>query len=104
MLAYNFELMVMEGEKLVLEPTAAALLFSPPRGLLVGASDCVSTAVELHAEKGQLLEGQVVPPSAGIKVTITKRSSDEVVFVTETAEDGKFKIGPLQGGVDYRYK
>lgn len=102
MLMYNFELMVMEGESLVLEPTAAVLLFSPPRGLLVGANDCVSTAVELYAEKGQLVEGQVIPPSAGIKVTVTKGSSDEVVVVTETAEDGKFKIGPLQGGVDYR--
>jgi hypothetical protein len=102
MLVYNFEFMVMEGEKLVLEPTAVALLFSPPRGLLVGANDCVSTAVELHAEKGQLVEGQVIPPSAGIKVTVTKGSSDEVVAVTETAEDGNFKIGPLQGRVDYR--
>ncbi|XP_021915728.1 nodal modulator 1 isoform X3 [Zootermopsis nevadensis] len=104
MLMYNFELMVMEGESLVLEPTAAVLLFNPPRGLLVGANDCVSTAVELYAEKGQLVEGQVIPPSAGIKVTVTKGSSDEVVVVTETAEDGKFKIGPLQGGVDYRVK
>jgi hypothetical protein len=101
-LAYNFELMVMEGENLVLEPTAAALLFSPPRTLLVGANDCVSTAVEFHAEKGQLVEGQVIPPSAGIKITVTKGSSNEVVVVAETAEDGKFKIGPLQGGVDYR--
>ncbi|PNF29184.1 Nodal modulator 1 [Cryptotermes secundus] len=104
MLEYNFKLMAAEGEKLVLEPTAGTLLFSPPRSVLVGANNCVSTAVELHAEKGHLVEGQVIPPSAGIKVTITKGSSSEVVVVTETAEDGKFKIGPLQGGVDYRVK
>jgi hypothetical protein len=102
MLEYNFQLMAAEGEKLVLEPTAGTLLFSPPRSVLVGANNCVSTAVELHAEKGRLVEGQVIPPSAGIKVTVTKGSSGEVVVETETAEDGKFKIGPLQGGMDYR--
>jgi hypothetical protein len=104
MLAYDFELMAVEGENLVLEPTAGLLLFSPPRVSLVGANNCVDTAVELHAEKGRLVEGQVIPPSTGIKVTVTKGSSDEVVVVTETAEDGKFKIGPLQGGVDYRFE
>lgn len=102
MLAYKFELMVKEGEKLVLEPTSGLLVFSPPQRFLVGANDCVDTAVELHAEKGWVVEGQVVPPSAGVKVTVLKGSSDEVVAMTETAEDGKFRMGPLQGGVDYR--
>jgi hypothetical protein len=102
MLAYKFELMVKEGEKLVLEPTSGLLVFSPPQRFLVGANDCVDTAVELHAEKGWVVEGQVVPPSAGVKVTVFKGSSDEVVAMTETAEDGKFRMGPLQGGVDYR--
>jgi hypothetical protein len=102
MVEYNFQFMAGEGEKLVLEPSSGTLLFSPPRSVLVGANTCVSTAVELHAEKGRLVEGQVIPPSAGIKVTITKGPGNEVVVVTETTADGKFKIGPLQGGVDYR--
>jgi hypothetical protein len=102
MLEYNFQFMAGEGEKLVLEPLAEILLFTPPRSVLVGPNNCVNTAVELHAEKGRLVEGQVIPPSAGIKVTVTKGSSNEVVVVAETAEDGKFRIGPLQGGVDYR--
>jgi hypothetical protein len=102
MLVYKFALMVKEGEKLVLEPTAGALLFNPPQSVMVGANDCVDTAVELHAEKGRVVEGQVIPPSAGVKITVTKGSSDEIVVVTETAEDGKFRMGPLQGGVDYR--
>jgi hypothetical protein len=102
MLEYSFQLMAGESEKFILEPTSGTLLFSPPQSVLVGANNCVDTAVELHAEKGQLLEGQVTPPSAGIKITVTKGTADDVVFVTETAEDGRFKIGPLQGGVDYR--
>ena len=100
--SYQFELMVTEGENLMLEPTAGTLLFSPPRGSLVGANDCVNMAVELHAEKGRLIEGSVIPPSAGIKISVTRGTTDEVVVITETAEDGKFKIGPLQGSVDYR--
>ncbi|XP_069686991.1 BOS complex subunit NOMO1 [Periplaneta americana] len=103
-LAYNFELMVAEGENLMLEPTASVLLFSPPKGSLVGAKDCIYSAVELHAERGRLVEGKVIPPSAGIKVTVTKGPNDEVVVMTETSEDGKFKIGPLQGGIDYKVK
>jgi hypothetical protein len=102
MLAYEFELMVKEGEKLVLEPAAGALLFSPSQSLLIGANDCIDTAVELHAEKGQVVEGRIIPPSAGVKVTVTKGPSDEIVVMTETTEDGKFRMGPLQGGVDYR--
>ena len=101
--AYEFELMVIEGENLMLEPLAGALLFSPPRGSIAGANDCVNLAVELHAEKGRLIEGSVMPPSAGIKITVTRGSTDEVVIIAETGEDGKFKIGPLQGGIDYRY-
>ncbi|PSN32990.1 Nodal modulator 1 [Blattella germanica] len=103
-LTYNFELMINEGEHLMLEPTAGSLLFSPPRGSLAGANDCVNMAVELYAEKGHVIEGSVLPPSAGIKVTVTRGMTDDVVVITETTEDGKFKIGPLQGGVDYRVK
>ncbi|XP_067008353.2 BOS complex subunit NOMO1 [Anabrus simplex] len=102
--SYKFNFKAAEGEILSLVPSAAVLLFSPSKASLVGPKDCIDTAVEFTAEKGRVIEGQVVPVLAGVKITVSHKDSTDVIVSAETSATGTFKFGPLPGGFEYRIK
>jgi hypothetical protein len=57
-----------------------------------------------EARAGVFLDGNVIPPMAGVTVTIKYADSDELVVTSTTGADGTFQAGPLYDDVKYLTK
>lgn len=50
----------------------------------------------------QVVSGSVVPPLEGVKIQIFGKDKTAPVQTLVTQENGVYKVGPLDGKVDYR--
>ncbi|XP_014218232.1 nodal modulator 1 [Copidosoma floridanum] len=97
---YSFSFNSVTGVTYVITPSSEALLFSPASIRISGPEDCQTDAVIFQAEKGKIISGSVSPPIDGVSITIL-RNDEELIHELITKQDGSFKVGPLDGSIDY---
>lgn len=96
---YELDILLEPGEDAVIIPQSETIFFNPPILSVEGREDCENIGVKFVAVRGRLFKGKVIPPLAG--VTITVESTDSETLVAETDANGIFKFPPLDNKKEY---
>lgn len=96
---YVLDILLEPGENAVITPQSEKIFFNPPILSVEGREDCENIGVKFVAIKGRLFKGKVIPPLAG--VTITVESTDGERLITETNRNGIFRFPPLDNKKEY---
>ncbi|KAG5882400.1 hypothetical protein JTB14_008975 [Gonioctena quinquepunctata] len=97
---YELDILLEPTETAVIVPQSAILFFTPPILSVEGGEDCENVGVKFVATKGKIFEGKVIPPLAG--VTVTVESADAERLDIETDANGIFKFPPLDSKKEYK--
>lgn len=97
---YELEVLLEPAEAAVIVPQSEFLYFTPPLLSVEGGDDCQHLGVKFFAVKGQLFKGKIVPPLAGVMVTV--ESTDNEKLLVETDTNGVFKFPPLDSKKEYK--
>lgn len=97
---HHFTLQLQQHQTVTIHPQSQLLLFKPESLQLVGSSDCVPIAAKINGVKGKIIEGGIIPPLAGVQITVRSKNQQTQVF--NTLQDGKFHFGPLDGTYEYQ--
>ncbi|XP_061708371.1 BOS complex subunit NOMO3 [Cydia pomonella] len=96
---FEHELFMKEGEVAVVSAESSTLLFNPSEPQqVIGSSDCQPQALTIRAVKGLSLAGRIIPPVAGVTVTLT---SDDLELTQTTTTAGTYSFGPLDASKQY---
>ncbi|KAJ8923473.1 hypothetical protein NQ315_010051 [Exocentrus adspersus] len=96
---YELHILLEPDENAVITPQSETIFFSPPILSVDGREDCENVGVKFVAVRGKLFKGKVVPPLAG--VTITVESMDGESLIAETNDNGLFSFPPLDNKKEY---
>uniref|UniRef100_V5G516 Nodal modulator 3 n=1 Tax=Anoplophora glabripennis TaxID=217634 RepID=V5G516_ANOGL len=96
---YELDILLEPGENAVIIPQSETIFFNPPILSVEGREDCENVGVKFVAVRGRLFKGKVIPPLAG--VTITVESTDSETLVVETDVNGIFNFPPLDNKKEY---
>ncbi len=56
--------------------------------------ECISD-IKFEAKSGLILQGSIIPSTAGVEIKVTNDKTKEVVATLSTDKEGKYKVGPL---------
>ncbi|XP_060065049.1 BOS complex subunit NOMO2-like [Ylistrum balloti] len=99
---YKFTHWARSGERLEASAKSKELLFSPSKAEVVVHGDtCVGEVVKFTGKRGVFINGQIKPALAGVSVTVIAMDDSMAPIAIETAESGKFSVGPLHSGKEY---
>lgn len=101
-LLYNFSHWGRRGEEFEVTPASSELLFYPASRVVTISDDCPAAWAEFEGRKGVFIEGQVAPPLSGVQIVISSGGEKPIADITvETDSNGKYRVGPLHGGIEY---
>lgn len=101
-LSYNFSHWGRRGEEFEITPVSSELLFYPENKLVTISDDCPAAWAEFEGRKGVFIEGQITPPLSGVQIVISAGGEQPITDIkVETDTNGKYRVGPLHGGVEY---
>ncbi|RMX43282.1 hypothetical protein pdam_00020157 [Pocillopora damicornis] len=101
-LSYNFSHWGRRGEEFEITPVSSELLFYPENKLVTISDDCPAAWAEFEGRKGVFIEGQITPPLSGVQIVISSAGEQPISDIkVETDTNGKYRVGPLHGGVEY---
>ncbi|KAJ7333033.1 Nodal modulator [Desmophyllum pertusum] len=90
------------GEEFEVTPVSSELLFYPASRVVTISDDCPAAWAEFEGRKGVFIEGRVSPALSGVQIVITSGGEKPTTEITvETDNDGKYRVGPLHGGIEY---
>ncbi|XP_063993834.1 BOS complex subunit NOMO3 [Diachasmimorpha longicaudata] len=98
---YLFEFNANVDTIYVITPQSDIILFSPPSLKITGTNDCNNEAAIFNGQVGRIIEGKVSPPLEGVTIRIFGRDKGAPVHTLVTPQDGKYRVGPLDGSMDY---
>ncbi|XP_058808695.1 BOS complex subunit NOMO1 [Phymastichus coffea] len=98
---YAFTFYTVTGESYTIFPTSETLLFNPSSLKVVGPDDCKDNTAVFQAEQGKVISGSISPPLEGITVKIFGLDKEDPIHTLVTQKDGLFKVGPLDGRIEY---
>ncbi|XP_033218946.1 nodal modulator 2 isoform X2 [Belonocnema kinseyi] len=98
---YNFEFDANADNSYVIVPISEFMLFSPSSLRILGENECHDNIASFNGELGKVITGSIVPPLDGVTVQIFGKDKEVPVHTLVTQSDGKYKVGPLDGKVDY---
>ncbi|XP_026483060.1 LOW QUALITY PROTEIN: nodal modulator 1-like, partial [Ctenocephalides felis] len=97
---YHHTLQVASDSFVQVQPISEKLLFEPNKIEFVGSNDCKDQAAEtINARIGKVIEGQVTPAIEGVVITI---EAPGLRLVAQTDKSGRYKVGPIDGSIDYK--
>lgn len=96
---YKITIHLAENEEATLIPHNDKLWFKPSSLKLLGGADCMDHGTRILGIKGRTIQGRVMPPLAGVKITVEEPGNE--ILVRETDEDGKFKFPTLDDSRSY---
>lgn len=97
---YKLDLHLSPKETAILIPQSEILYFNPPILQIDGADDCVDLGTKFEAVKGKVFKGRVIPPLAGVQITITSDNSD--TLMDETDVNGNYRFPPLDDSKSFQ--
>ncbi|KRT79932.1 hypothetical protein AMK59_6753 [Oryctes borbonicus] len=97
---YILNLYLSPKETAILIPQSDILYFNPPILQIDGGDDCTDFGTKFEAVKGKVFKGRVIPPLAGVQITIMSDNSD--TLMDETDENGNYKFPPLDDSKSYQ--
>lgn len=97
---YKVSFHLAEREDATLVPQAESIWFKPSSLTITGENYCNDLGARILGLKGKVIQGKVVPPLAG--VTITVEGPGNEVIVRETDASGKFKFPTLDDSHHYK--
>ncbi|XP_073255709.1 BOS complex subunit NOMO3-like [Porites lutea] len=101
-LLYNFSHWGRRGEEFEVNPTSSELLFYPPSRVVTVSDDCPAAWAEFEGRQGVFIEGQVTPPLSGVEIVISSAGDRAMPNIkVQTDNKGKYRVGPLHGGIEY---
>lgn len=98
--SYRFDTYLQPEELITVTPTSNVMLFKPKTKEVIGAKDCIDIAVSFVATQGLIIEGKILPPIEGAKVTLSFPSNPELQPIETTSSSrGGFKFGPIDSSL-----
>ncbi|XP_011500341.1 PREDICTED: nodal modulator 3 [Ceratosolen solmsi marchali] len=98
---YIFSFNAISGEKYVISPSSEVLLFDPSSLKITGPDDCENDITIFRAEQGKIISGFIHPLLEGVAIKIFGNDKEVPIHTLVTQQDGTFKVGPLDGRIDY---
>eukprot|EP00899_Mesostigma_viride_P027217 jgi/Mesvir1/7680/Mv11650-RA.1 len=116
-LVFEYSVWASLGQRLVLQPAHAQLLFYPQvREVTVSSASCQPAIPPFEARPGLMLSGRVTPPISGLTVTVRyvapsreaqmggrrgQSIAGSVAAVVTTDGEGRYSAGPLYDDASY---
>ncbi|GJQ67388.1 hypothetical protein Trydic_g5084 [Trypoxylus dichotomus] len=97
---YALDVNLSSKETAILIPQSDILYFNPPILQIEGTDDCADLGTKFEGVKGRVFKGKVIPPLAGVQITITSENSD--TLMDETDVYGNYKFPPLDDSKSYQ--
>lgn len=98
--AYILEMFLMPNENAILTPQSEILYFDPPVVTVTGKNDCADLGQKFQAVKGKVFKGKVIPPLAGVQITVETEGVE--ALIDQTDAQGKYQFPPLDGSKNYK--
>ncbi|XP_015587289.1 nodal modulator 2 isoform X2 [Cephus cinctus] len=98
---YEFEFNANTDNEYTITPLSDILLFSPLSLKVVGVNDCHDDIATFTGDLGKIVKGSISPPLEGVTVKIFGKDKDAPVQTLVTQKDGLYRVGPLDGKVEY---
>ncbi|XP_011299165.1 nodal modulator 1 [Fopius arisanus] len=98
---YIFEFNANVDSIYVITPQSDIILFSPPSLKITGTNDCNNDAATFTGQIGRIIEGKISPALEGVTIKIFGKDKEAPVHTLVTQQDGNYRIGPLDGSVEY---
>lgn len=99
---YKISLHLSERQQALFTPHAETLWFKPSSITITGASDCADHGSIILGLKGKVIQGQVLPPLAGVKITVEGLPATNVLATRETDSSGRYKFQTLDDSHVYK--
>ncbi|XP_012278866.1 nodal modulator 3 isoform X2 [Orussus abietinus] len=98
---YEFEFIASTDTEYIITPLSETLLFNPPSLKVIGTNDCHNNIATFTGDLGKIVQGNISPPLEGVTLRIFGKDKEVPVQTLVTQKDGVYKVGPLDGKVDY---
>lgn len=98
---YNFKFDAQADDSYVIVPISDVMLFNPSSLRILGENECNDNIASFNGELGKIISGSILPPLDGVTVKIFGKDKEVPVHTLVTQNDGGYKVGPLDGKVDY---
>ncbi|XP_046603692.1 nodal modulator 2 [Neodiprion virginianus] len=98
---YKFEFNANTDNEYIVTPLSEILLFSPSSLIVIGENDCRDNVASFIGDMGKVISGSILPPLDGVKIQIFGKDKTAPVQTLVTQSDGNYRVGPLDGKVDY---
>lgn len=97
---YKLDVHLGPKETAILIPQSDVLYFTPPILQIDGEDECRDLGERFEAVKGKVFKGRILPPLAGVQITITSDNSD--TLMDETDIEGYYRFPPLDDSRSYQ--
>ncbi|KAH0554100.1 nodal modulator 3 [Cotesia glomerata] len=98
---YNFEFNAHTDSTYVITPISDIMLFNPSSLKVVGSNDCHNDVATLVGNLGKIVSGKISPALEGVTIQIYGKDKSSPVHTLVTQKDGAYRIGPLDGTIEY---
>ncbi|XP_008559484.1 nodal modulator 3 [Microplitis demolitor] len=98
---YNFDFNANTDTTYVITPISDILLFNPSSLKVIGSNDCNNEVATLIGDLGKIVSGKVSPALEGVTIQIYGKDKSSPVHTLVTQKDGAYRIGPLDGTIEY---
>lgn len=98
---YTFDFNANAETTYAITPLSDILLFNPSSLKVMGSNDCNNDIVTFNGDLGKIVSGKISPPLEGVTVQIFGKDKVSPVQTLVTQQDGEYRVGPLDGSVEY---
>ncbi|XP_043284324.1 nodal modulator 3 isoform X2 [Venturia canescens] len=98
---YDFSFIASTDIVYDITPLSDILLFDPTIAKVVGINDCANDVAIFNGELGKIVSGKIVPVLEGVTIRIFGKDKEVPVHTLATDKDGAYRVGPLDGKIEY---